>query len=194
MPCSKAHCRSSGRQEAGGQSEFHETREVMSILHIRTSRLVAICVIGLVLASAYAVATRSGASGLRGAQVTSARCGQSTVGRDVRLITGKVHSIRVCPEPMLEGMAASVIVLTPAHRGSDFRTMRSALEARDGSRRRQNCLSYADGGREVYVVTSNGIWLAHLPVDVCSHYTRAVYAALAATTPIPSPTATPSNP
>ena len=166
----------------------------MSILSSRASRLVVLCVIGLIVVTAYAVAIRSDAPGLRGAQVASARCGQSTVGRDVRPITGKVHSIRVCPVPMLESMATRIVVLTPTRRGSDFLAMHLALETGDEERRIQNCLSYADVGREVYVVTSNGIWLAHLPVDACSHYTRAVYAALAATTPVPSPTATPSNP
>ena len=169
-------------------------REVKSILSSRASRLVALCAIGLIVTTAYAVALRSDASGLRGAQVKSARCGQSTVGRDVRPITGKVRSILVCPVPMLESMATRVVVLTPTRRGSDFLAMRAALEAADEERRIQNCLSYGDVSREVYVVTSNGIWLAHLPVDACSHYTRAVYAALAATTAVPSPKATPSNP
>lgn len=126
------------------------------------------------MASASADTSTPVKSGLRGSRVQSANCSVATVsGNDVRIV-GHVRSIRVCPTAMLTGA-----VLSAARRPVVFRAMRSALSARDGAARAdQFCTFYADIPRLVYVVTSKGAWVVHLPVDSCGHYTKAVVAAL----------------
>ena len=120
-------------------------------------------------------------SGLRGARVTTVRCDLITVNGDDRPVTGTIRSFRVCPQPAIDGATGAAIVLSPTKRSVAFRAMRSALAASDGvAKPGEVCPMYADVFRQVFVVTSKGIWSMHLPVDSCRHYTRAVQGALGA--------------
>ena len=159
----------------------------------------ALALTAVLAAPAYADTSKPVESGLRGVRVTSIQCDRITVAGDDRVITGTVKSFRVCPPPAPVGTSSEIVALSPTKRSVAFRAMRTALVARDGvTKPGQMCAMYADLMRLVYVVTSKGTWLAHLPVDSCHHYTKAVLNALAASAPTasasPSPSSTATDP
>jgi hypothetical protein len=103
------------------------------------------------------------------------------------MVTGKVRKYLLCPlEPGVWGLPFEPTAITPtaSDSGESFSRLDSALRLPDEPVSSQGCPATAQKPRTLMVVTTQGRWLVHLPVDRCGMYLPQVKRALRIPVPL----------